>query len=62
MTETYASLVVHTLTTLGDGLSVGLHVSLLEVIGELVEVLVVREERMRLGAVEVIVPNAEHGE
>ncbi len=47
---TYPSLVVYTLTALGDGLSVRFHVSLLEVVGELVEVLVVGEQRVGLCA------------
>lgn len=46
---TYASLVVYALTTLSDELAVRLHVTLLEVVGELVKVLVVREECVGLG-------------
>ena len=38
------------MTVLGDGLSVGLHVALLEIIRKLVEVLVVREEYVSLSA------------
>ena len=62
MRDTYARLVVHPLTSLGDGLAVRLHVSLLEVVRELVQILVVRQERMGLGAVEVVVPDTEDRE
>ncbi len=48
--------------TISDLLSVGLHVSLLEVGGEPVEVLVVREEGVGLGAVEVSVPDAQQSQ
>mmetsp|Transcript_3253 Transcript_3253/g.8600 ORF Transcript_3253/g.8600 Transcript_3253/m.8600 type:complete len:231 (-) Transcript_3253:7-699(-) len=41
-------------------LAVRLHVALLEVGGEAVHVLVVRQDSVRLGAVKVPVPNAEH--
>jgi hypothetical protein len=57
--KTYTSLVVHTLTAFGNELSVRLHVSLLEVIGELVEVLVVGEKKLSLGTVEIVVPDAD---
>jgi len=43
-------------------LAVALHVALLEVGGEAVQVLVVRQQRVRLGAVEVGVPDAQHGQ
>ena len=43
---------------LGDQLAVGLHVALLEVVHELVQVLAVRQEHMGLGTVEVVVPDA----
>lgn len=45
-----------------DKLSVGLHVALLKVGGEAVHVLVVWEKCVRLGAVEVVVPDAEQGQ
>ena len=48
--DTHAGLVVHPLTSLGDGLAVRLHVSLLEVVRELVQVLVVGEEDVGLRA------------
>ena len=57
--RTYAGLVVDALAVLGDGLAVGLHVSLLEVVGELVQVLVVRKERVSLRTVEIVVPDPE---
>ena len=57
--ETYTGLVVDTLTALGNELSVRLHVSLLEVIGKLVEVLVVGEKKLGLGPVEIVVPDAD---
>ena len=56
---THTSLVIHALTALGDELSIGLHVSLLEVIGELVEVLVVWEKKLSLSTIEVVVPDAD---
>lgn len=48
--------------TNGAHLSVRLHVSLLEVVGKLVHVLVVREEGVGLSAVKVVVPDPEEGE
>jgi len=56
-TEAYTGLVVHTLTTLGNELAVRLHVSLLEIIGEFVKVLVVGEKKLSLGTVEVVIPD-----
>lgn len=56
-----SSLVVDLLAGLGDALSIGFHVSLLEVVSELVEVLVVREQSLGLRAVEVIVPDTDEG-
>lgn len=44
-----ASLVVDLRAVLGDALTVGLHVTLLEVIGKLLEILVVRQESLGLG-------------
>ena len=61
-TEAYTSLVIHTLTSLGNELSVRLHISLLEVIGELVEILIVGEKKLSLGAVEIVVPDANDGQ
>ena len=58
-TQAYTSLVVHTLTTLGNELAVRLHVSLLEVIGEFVKILVVGEKKLSLGTIEVVVPDAD---
>ncbi len=46
----------------GDKLSVGLHVALLEVGSEAVQVLVVRKQGVALSAVEVGVPDAQHGQ
>lgn len=46
---THSSLVVHSRAVLGDTLSVRLHVSLLEVVGELLHVLVVRKQSLGLG-------------
>lgn len=40
-------------------LSVGLHVALLEIGGESMQVLIVREDSLGLGAVEVVVPEAD---
>jgi hypothetical protein len=50
MKTTDPRLVVNTLSTLGYGLSVGLHVTLLEVVGKFVQVLIIREKRVGLGA------------
>lgn len=47
-----ARLIVDPRAVLGDELAVRLHVALLEVVGELVEVLIVGEERLGLGAYE----------
>ena len=48
--RTYAGLVVHALAVLGNRFSVRLHVSLLEVVREFVEVLVIRKEGKSLRA------------
>ncbi len=56
---THPSLVVDARAVLGDALAVRLHVTLLEIVGKLVEILVIREERLGLGAIEVVVPDAE---
>ena len=45
-----------------NSLAVGFHVGLLEVSGEAVQVLVVREHRVAGSAEEVVVPNADEGE
>jgi len=57
-----ASLVINTLTTLCNELAVRLHVSLLEVIGELVKVLVIGEKQLGLSAVKIVVPDTEDGQ
>lgn len=54
--------VVDKVAGLGDGLSVGFHVALLEVVGKLVQVLVVREQCLGLGAVKVVVPDSDEGQ
>ena len=56
------SLVVHALGIAVNGLAVGFHVGLLEVGGEAVQVLVVREHRVAGSAEEVVVPHADEGE
>ena len=48
--ETYTGLIVDALATFSNELAVRLHVALLEVVREFVHVLVVREQRVRLGA------------
>ena len=58
-TATYTGLVIHTLATLGNELPVGLHVSLLEVIGELVKILIVGEKELSLSTIEVVVPDSD---
>lgn len=55
-------LVVDLVTSLGDRLAVRFHVTLLEVVGKLVQVLVVRQQRLSLSAVKVVVPNANKGQ
>lgn len=47
------------MATLSNELSVRLHVSLLEIIGELVEVLIVGEKELSLGTVEIVVPETD---
>lgn len=59
---TYTSLVVNARAVLGHALAVRLHVTLLEVVGKLVEVLVVREEGLSLGTVKVIVPDTDESQ
>ena len=49
------------MTIFGNELSVGLHVSLLEVVGELVEILVVGEKELSVSTIKVIVPDADDG-
>mmetsp|Transcript_30247 Transcript_30247/g.63716 ORF Transcript_30247/g.63716 Transcript_30247/m.63716 type:complete len:581 (-) Transcript_30247:150-1892(-) len=53
---------VDLLSVFGDVLPVGFHVPLLEVGGEAMHVLIVREDGEGFGAVEVIVPNADEGQ
>ena len=60
--ENRTRLVVHALGIAVNGLAVGFHVCLLEVGGEAVEVLVVREHGVAGCAKEVVVPNADEGE
>ena len=60
--EDRTRLVVHALGIAIDGLAVGFHVGLLEVGGEAVQVLVVREHRVAGSAEEVVVPHADEGE
>ena len=60
--EDRAGLVVHALRVTIDGLAGGFHVRLLEVGGEAVQVLVVREHRVAGSAEEVVVPHADEGE
>jgi len=50
------------LTTLCNELAVGFHVSLLEVIGELVKVLVIGEKQLGLSTVKIVVPDADGGQ
>ena len=57
-----AGLDLCSLSFLGDVLSVGLHVSLLEVGSEAVHVLVVGEDGNGLGLVEIVVPQADQAE
>ena len=70
---THSGLVVDTGTVLGDSLSVGLHVSLLKVVGESLQVLVIWQQGLGLSTcksvhpssliltVEVVVPDTNEG-
>ena len=60
--EDRASLVVYALGVAVNGLAVAFHVGLLEVGGQAVQVLVVREHRVAGSTEEVVVPNADEGE
>lgn len=60
-TMAYTSLIIHALTTLGNELSIGFHISLLEVVGKLVKILVVGKKELSLSTVEVVVPDADDG-
>ncbi len=60
--EDRAGLVVHALGIAVNGLAVGFHVGLLEVGGQAVQVLVVREHGVARSAKEVVVPHADKGE
>ncbi len=60
--EDRTRLVVHALGIAVNGLAVGFHVGLLEVGGQAVQVLVVREHRVAGSAEEVVVPHADEGE
>ena len=60
--EDRTSLVVDAQGIAVNGLAVGFHVGLLEVGGEAVQVLVVREHGVAGSAKEVVVPNADEGE
>lgn len=51
--------VVDVMTAAVDALAIALHVALLEIGGEAVEILVVGQDGLRGGAVEIIVPDAE---
>ncbi len=55
-------LVVDALRVLGDEFTVGFHVTLLEVIGELVHVLIVRQDGLGLSTEEVDVPDADQSQ
>ena len=57
--DDWAGLVVNARAVAGDVLAVGLHVALLEIGGKTVHVLVVGQDGHRLGAEEVIVPDAQ---
>ena len=57
-----AGLVAHLFPVAAHVFAVALHVALLEIGGEAVQVLVVRQDRLRLGAEEVVVPDADQGQ
>ena len=60
--EDRASLVVHALGIAVNGLTVGFHVSLLEVSSEAMQILIVGEHGVARSAKEVVVPNADESE
>jgi hypothetical protein len=55
-------LIVCSLAALCDAFAVTLHVALLEVGGEAVEILVIGKQSSGLGSVEVGIPNTEQGQ
>ena len=75
---TYPSLVIYSLAVLGDRLAIRLHISLLEIIRKLVEILIIRQQSQRLRTyrrirtssslkstihtIKVIVPNSNQGQ
>src|SRR5439155_22910344 len=54
--------IIHGLAVAPDALAVALHVALLEIGGEPVQVLVVGENGLRLRAEKVVIPDAEQAE
>src|SRR5450432_4037606 len=57
-----ASGIVHNLPVTAYALAIAFHVSLLEVGGETVHVLVVGKDRDRLGVKEIVVPDAKNSQ
>ncbi|KAF4561606.1 Flagellar motor switch protein FliN (modular protein), partial [Pseudomonas sp. CES] len=53
---------LHRGAVLQHALAVGLHVQLLQVLGDVAQVMVVRQDRVTLGAPEVAVPHAQQGQ
>ncbi len=53
---------LHRGAVLQHALAVGLHVQLLQVLGDVAQVVVVRQDRVALGAPEVAVPHAQQGQ
>jgi hypothetical protein len=60
--DNWTSFEVYILTVFSDPLSIRLHVTLLEVCGKAMQILIVRQEGCRLSAVEIRVPNAQQCE
>ncbi|MNI70607.1 hypothetical protein D3C73_1264290 [compost metagenome] len=52
----------HGLAVLAHALAVGFHVQLLQVLGDVTQVVIVRQDRVALRAPEVAVPHAEQGQ
>lgn len=42
--------------------AVALHITLLEIRGESVQVLIIRQKRVSLGFVEIVIPDTEHSQ
>ncbi|MCY1442538.1 hypothetical protein D9M71_589130 [compost metagenome] len=57
-----AGIMVHRGTVLAHALAVGFHVQLLQVLGDVAQVVVVRQDRVALRAPEVAIPDTQQGQ